>query len=88
MQNRITDKLIQNTTIQKIELSFMIVQKNHNAYMKIFNDIDICLDTFPYSGTTTTCNSLYMGTPFVIYYKKGIKLHIMYLNLSTLCQCR
>lgn len=37
----------------------------YGNFLEIFNDIDICLDTFPYSGTTTTCDTLYMSTPII-----------------------
>jgi predicted O-linked N-acetylglucosamine transferase (SPINDLY family) len=35
------------------------------AHMAFFNRVDICLDSFPYNGTTTNCDSLLMGVPFV-----------------------
>jgi protein O-GlcNAc transferase len=56
-----------------------------NEYIDLFSKIDILLDTFPYSGTTTTCNALYNSVPVVTLYNKDYHSHNV--SSSILIRC-
>ncbi|XAR64731.1 Protein O-GlcNAc transferase [Bertholletia excelsa] len=49
--------------------------------MQAYALMDISLDTFPYAGTTTTCESLYMGVPCVTM---GGSIHAHNVGVSLL----
>jgi predicted O-linked N-acetylglucosamine transferase (SPINDLY family) len=49
--------------MERVELiGFIPDKKDH---LSTYNDIDIALDTFPYNGTTTSCEALLMAVPVV-----------------------
>lgn len=65
--------------LERIEL--LTAGQSHDDHLSHYARLDIVLDTFPYNGTTTSCESLLMGVPIVTRYGRT---HASRVGLSLL----
>jgi predicted O-linked N-acetylglucosamine transferase (SPINDLY family) len=63
------------------QIKIIPFQPSLPEYLSVFNQFHFCLDTFPYSGTTTTCTSLYMGVPVFTVYNPN-NMHVSNVSAS------
>lgn len=63
-QERTRNRCVQ-AGLDPSRLTLLTATKGLREHLECYAQMDIALDTFPYHGTTTTCEALYMGVPVV-----------------------
>lgn len=66
----------------RLELSGLL--RSPAEHLAQYSCVDIALDTFPYCGTTTTCEALYMGVPTVTCRSQAPGMHAQNVSSSIL----
>ncbi len=64
LRDNIKNKFKKNG-VKEEKIIFLERLKNYDDHLKMYNNIDISLDTFPFAGATTTFESLWMGVPTI-----------------------
>ena len=75
---RLRDQFVRaGVAAERIELHGAGLSKE--LHMGLYNRVDVGLDPFPYNGTTTTCDALWMGVPVVTLIGRS---HVARVGLS------
>jgi predicted O-linked N-acetylglucosamine transferase (SPINDLY family) len=59
----------------------------YSEHLPDYNKMDIAIDTFPYSGTTTSCESLMMGVPILTLFDNVRHYHSQNVTTSLMKNC-
>jgi protein O-GlcNAc transferase len=78
---RRTAEFFESRGVRAERLELRGLEADVRSHLEVYNQTDIALDTFPYHGTTTTCEAMSMGVPVVTLAGKS---HVSRVGVSLL----
>ena len=89
LRNNLTKEFVKHG-VSADRLFFFDNKQGNKSHLSSYNDIDITLDTFPYTGGTTTCEAMWMGVPVVTlvgdnFHQRMSRSVLMNCGLDELC---